>query len=174
MKIATFNINDINRRLANLLAWLHAAEPDVVCLQELKATDASFPEAAIRDAGYGAVWRGQKTWNGVAFLAKNASTTSCSVRRSSAGWWRPGSIATSGGRSEPAITRRRGLCCAGDHACWYRAAELMGGKPMTHSSVAPGSILLPRGVRSSLRRGLHAPCSKLTTPRRPTGSSENR
>jgi len=72
MKIATFNINDINRRLANLLAWLRAAEPDVVCLQELKATDASFPEAAIRDAGYGAVWRGQKTWNGVAILAKNA------------------------------------------------------------------------------------------------------
>ena len=72
MKIATFNINDINRRLANLLAWLRAAEPDVICLQELKATDASFPEAAIRDAGYGAVWRGQKTWNGVAILAKNA------------------------------------------------------------------------------------------------------
>jgi exodeoxyribonuclease-3 len=72
MKIATFNINDINRRLANLLAWLHAAEPDVVCLQELKAADASFPEAAIRDCGYGAIWRGQRTWNGVAILAKDA------------------------------------------------------------------------------------------------------
>src|SRR5918995_4098468 len=72
MKIATFNVNDINRRLPNLLQWLQASEPDVVCLQELKATDASFPEAAIRDAGYGAVWRGQRTWNGVAILAKDA------------------------------------------------------------------------------------------------------
>jgi hypothetical protein len=69
-------INDINRRLANLLEWLHAAEPDVVCLQELKATDASFPEAAIRDAGCGAVWRRQRTWNGVAILAKNAKAHS--------------------------------------------------------------------------------------------------
>jgi exodeoxyribonuclease III len=72
MKIASFNINDVNRRLPNLLAWLRGAEPDVVCLQELKATDANFPQAAIRDAGYGAVWRGQKTWNGVAILARNA------------------------------------------------------------------------------------------------------
>jgi exodeoxyribonuclease-3 len=73
MRIATFNVNDVNRRLPNLLQWLRAAEPDVVCLQELKAADASFPEAAIRDAGYGAVWRGQRTWNGVAILAKSAS-----------------------------------------------------------------------------------------------------
>ena len=53
MKIATFNINNVNRRLPNLLAWLRAAEPDVVCLQELKASNGDFPEAAIRDAGYG-------------------------------------------------------------------------------------------------------------------------
>lgn len=72
MKIATFNINNVNRRLPNLLEWLRAAEPDVVCLQELKSTDASFPEAAIRGAGYGAVWRGQRSWNGVAILARNA------------------------------------------------------------------------------------------------------
>jgi exodeoxyribonuclease-3 len=72
MKIATFNINNINRRLPNLLEWLQTSRPDVVCLQELKATDASFPEAAIRDAGYGAVWRGQRSWNGVAILAQNA------------------------------------------------------------------------------------------------------
>ena len=71
MRIATFNINDVNKRLANLLAWLGAAEPDVVCLQELKAADANFPHAALADAGYGAVWRGQKTWNGVAILARN-------------------------------------------------------------------------------------------------------
>jgi exodeoxyribonuclease-3 len=71
MKIATFNINNVNRRLPNLLEWLQASAPDVVCLQELKATDASFPEAAIREAGYGAVWRGQRSWNGVAILARD-------------------------------------------------------------------------------------------------------
>jgi exodeoxyribonuclease III len=70
MKIATFNINNVVRRLPNLLDWLRAAEPDVVCLQELKATDASFPEAALRDAGYAAVWRGERSWNGVAILAR--------------------------------------------------------------------------------------------------------
>jgi exodeoxyribonuclease-3 len=70
MKIATFNINNVNKRLANLLTWLRAAKPDVVCLQELKATDREFPKAAIEKAGYGAVWRGQKSWNGVAVLAR--------------------------------------------------------------------------------------------------------
>jgi exodeoxyribonuclease-3 len=70
MKIATFNINNVVRRLPNLLEWLRAAAPDVVCLQELKAADASFPEAVIRDAGYHAVWRGQRSWNGVAILAR--------------------------------------------------------------------------------------------------------
>ncbi len=72
MKIATFNINGINRRLPNLLEWLEAAEPDVVCLQELKATDAQFPSKALEAAGYGAVWRGQTAWNGVAILARGA------------------------------------------------------------------------------------------------------
>ena len=70
MKIATFNVNNINKRLANLRAWLRAARPDVVCLQELKAADREFPKAAIEQAGYGAVWRGQKSWNGVAILAR--------------------------------------------------------------------------------------------------------
>jgi exodeoxyribonuclease III len=70
MKIATFNVNNVNKRLANLLAWLRAASPDVVCLQELKSTDAEFPIRAIRRAGYDAVWRGEKTWNGVAILAR--------------------------------------------------------------------------------------------------------
>ncbi|MEA2858932.1 MAG: exodeoxyribonuclease [Methylobacteriaceae bacterium] len=70
MKIATFNINNINKRLPNLLAWLKDFSPDVACLQELKAEDRDFPEAAIRAAGYGAVWRGQRSWNGVAILAK--------------------------------------------------------------------------------------------------------
>ena len=70
LKIATFNVNNVNRRLPNLLSWLAEASPDVVCLQELKTTDAGFPVDAIREAGYGAVWRGQKTWNGVAILAR--------------------------------------------------------------------------------------------------------
>jgi exodeoxyribonuclease III len=72
MKIATFNINNVNRRLPNLLRWLRAAKPDIVCLQELKSTDAEFPFSAIEKAGYGAVWHGQKTWNGVAILARDA------------------------------------------------------------------------------------------------------
>ena len=57
MKIATFNVNNINKRLDNLLAWLRAAKPDVVCLQELKAAQTEFPKAALEKAGYGAVWR---------------------------------------------------------------------------------------------------------------------
>ena len=70
MKIATFNINGINRRLPNLMAWLADAAPDVVCLQELKATDRQFPATALAGAGYGAVWKGEATWNGVAILAR--------------------------------------------------------------------------------------------------------
>jgi exodeoxyribonuclease-3 len=73
MKIATFNINNVNRRLPNLLAWLAESKPDVVCLQELKATDRQFPMTAIEAAGYGAVWHGQSAWNGVAILARNAT-----------------------------------------------------------------------------------------------------
>lgn len=72
MKIATFNINNVNRRLENLLAWLEIAQPDVVCLQELKALDSKFPRKALEAAGYGAVWRGQSAWNGVAILARGA------------------------------------------------------------------------------------------------------
>ena len=72
MKIATYNINNINRRLPNLLRWLRAAKPDVVALQELKSSDDDFPVAAIEKAGYGAVWLGQRTWNGVAILARDA------------------------------------------------------------------------------------------------------
>ena len=72
MKIATFNINNVNRRLPNLLRWLRAAKPDVVCLQELKATDEEFPRGPIEKAGFHAVRRGQKTWNGVAILSRKA------------------------------------------------------------------------------------------------------
>jgi len=73
MKIATFNINSIRGRLASLLEWLSEAQPDVVCLQELRIYQEEFPVAAIRDAGYGALWQGQKPrFNGVAILARGA------------------------------------------------------------------------------------------------------
>lgn len=70
MKIVTFNINGIKARLPRLVEYLTEQQPDVVCLQELKTSDETFPEADIRAAGYGAIWHGQKSWNGVAVLAK--------------------------------------------------------------------------------------------------------
>ena len=70
MKIVTYNVNGIGARLPRLLEYLDEQTPDVVCLQELKADDAKFPRADIEQAGYGAVWHGQKSWNGVAILAK--------------------------------------------------------------------------------------------------------
>jgi len=72
MKIATYNVNSINARLPNLIRWLAETSPDVVCLQELKAPQDKFPEGPIRDAGYGVIWHGQKSWNGVAILARGA------------------------------------------------------------------------------------------------------
>ncbi len=72
MKVATFNINNVNRRLPNLLSWLQAARPDVVCLQELKSADRDFPKEAFLEAGYHGAWRGEQTWNGVAILARDA------------------------------------------------------------------------------------------------------
>src|SRR5258706_14926967 len=71
MKIATYNVNGINGRLPVLLHWLDETAPDVVCLQELKAPEEKFPHSAIHDAGYHAIWHGQKSWNGVAILARN-------------------------------------------------------------------------------------------------------
>ena len=70
MKIATFNVNGISSRLTRLLEWLEEANPDIACLQELKTSDETFPELAIRGAGYEAIWHGQKGFNGVAILAK--------------------------------------------------------------------------------------------------------
>ena len=73
MKIATFNVNGVRRRLAHLLEWLAKESPDIVGLQELKAPDEGFPIAAIREEGYHAIWRGQRSWHGVAILAKGAA-----------------------------------------------------------------------------------------------------
>ena len=70
MKIATYNINGINSRIENLLRWLAEAQPDVVCLQELKTEDHKFPEGALLAAGYHAIWQGQKSWNGVAIISR--------------------------------------------------------------------------------------------------------
>ncbi|MGQ0836553.1 MAG: exodeoxyribonuclease III [Gammaproteobacteria bacterium] len=75
MKIATFNVNGITARVSRLLEWLARESPDVACLQELKAPDAAFPARALREAGYEAVWQGQRSWNGVAILAKGAKPT---------------------------------------------------------------------------------------------------
>ncbi len=79
MKIATFNVNGIGSRREALLGWLSKERPDVVCLQELKSADSGFPVQAIRDAGYGAIWHGQPSWNGVAILCKGQ--TPAEIRR---------------------------------------------------------------------------------------------
>jgi exodeoxyribonuclease III len=70
MRIVTYNVNGIGARLPALQRWLAETTPDIVCLQELKAPQEKFPESAIRDAGYGVIWHGQKSWNGVAILAR--------------------------------------------------------------------------------------------------------
>ena len=72
LKIASFNVNGINGRLPVLLRWLASSRPDVVCLQELKAPQEKFPQVALAKLGYGAIWHGQKSWNGVAILARGA------------------------------------------------------------------------------------------------------
>ena len=70
MRIASYNVNGINGRLSALLRWLEETQPDVACLQELKCPDERFPAQAVEAAGYGAIWHGQKSWNGVAILAR--------------------------------------------------------------------------------------------------------
>ena len=70
MRIATYNVNGVRARLPSLLRWLHETSPAIVCLQELKTPQEQFPSTAINDAGYGVIWHGQKSWNGVAILAK--------------------------------------------------------------------------------------------------------
>ncbi len=79
MRIASFNINGIKARLPRLLEWLEETKPDIACLQELKTSDETFPEADLRAAGYGAVWHGQKGFNGVAILARD--TDPVEIRR---------------------------------------------------------------------------------------------
>lgn len=77
MKIATYNVNGVNGRLPVLFRWLKEAQPDILCLQELKAPQHKFPKKAISDEGYNAIWHGQKQWNGVAILAKGEIQEIC-------------------------------------------------------------------------------------------------
>jgi len=104
MKIATYNVNGVNGRLPVLLRWLKETSPDVVCLQELKAPQEKFPEGALLDAGYTAIWNGQKSWNGVAILARNAAIKE--VRREL-----PGDAEDSHSRYIEAIVNDILICC---------------------------------------------------------------
>jgi len=104
MKIATYNVNGINGRLPVLLRWLSESLPDVVCLQELKAPQEKFPQKAIEDIGYNAVWNGQKSWNGVAILARGVKPEE--VRREL-----PGDVEDSHSRYIEAMVNDVHVCC---------------------------------------------------------------
>ncbi len=104
MKIATFNINGINGRLPVLLWWLQEEQPDIVCLQELKAPTDKFPQRQLLSLGYNAVWHGQKMWNGVAILAKDMDLQE--VRNTL-----PGEPADEHSRYIEAIVDRMLVCC---------------------------------------------------------------
>jgi Endonuclease/Exonuclease/phosphatase family len=89
MRIATYNVNGINGRLANLVGWLEETTPDIVCLQELKAPDDKLPAAGIRAAGYGAVWHGQKSesaWASICFTLDSIHLSSPSSSAHGMGW----------------------------------------------------------------------------------------
>jgi exodeoxyribonuclease-3 len=97
MKIATWNVNSIRVRLPQVLEWLKQENPDVLCLQETKITDADFPAAALRDAGYQSVYAGQKTYNGVATLSRAPATDVVSSLPGAAGDQKRLLAATMGG-----------------------------------------------------------------------------
>lgn len=104
MKIATYNVNGVNGRLPVLLRWLSESLPDVVCLQELKAPQEKFPQKAIQEIGYNAVWNGQKSWNGVAILARGVKPEE--VRREL-----PGDAEDSNSRYIEALVNNVLVCC---------------------------------------------------------------
>jgi exodeoxyribonuclease-3 len=104
MRIATYNVNGVNGRLPVLLRWLNETMPDVVCLQELKAPQENFPEKALLEAGYNAVWSGQKSWNGVAILARNFQPVE--IRKEL-----PGDVEDSNSRYLEAIVNGVLICC---------------------------------------------------------------
>ena len=116
MKIATYNVNGVNARLPVLLRWLADARPDIACLQELKAPQEKFPQDALREAGYHPIWHGQKSWNGVALLARGQDPVEAvrglpgdpeddrSTPRPRDGWSPAGWIGTFGGGRRRATT----------------------------------------------------------------------
>src|ERR1700749_10653 len=104
MKIATFKVNGIRSRLPSLLSWLKREQPDIVCLQELKAADDAFPESAIAEAGYTAIWHGQRAWNGVAILARELAFPELRHQR-------PGDDSYDHSRSLEATVGPLGVCC---------------------------------------------------------------
>jgi len=109
LKIATFNINNVRRRLPVLLAWLKQAKPDIVCLQELKTAHEAFPAAAIEDAGFFFVHRGEKTWNGVAILSRAARPVLTRTElRPGAPWEWPGLLTASVTYSVASASRKVG------------------------------------------------------------------
>lgn len=105
MKIATYNVNGINGRLPVLLRWLKESQPDIVCLQELKISNDKFPEKDILNIGYKSVWHGQKSWNGVAILAKNGHT----IKEISRGL--PGDLGDEQSRYIEALVDNILICC---------------------------------------------------------------
>jgi exodeoxyribonuclease III len=121
LKIATFNINNINKRLHNLTAWLARAQPDVVCLQELKVEQRAFPASALRDLGYRGVWLGERSWNGVAILAREC---------------------------DPVLTRSSLPGNPDDHQARYIEAAVDG--VLITSIYLPGSVVANREERSRL------------------------
>jgi hypothetical protein len=130
VRVATFNINNINRRLDNLLAWLAKAEPDVVSLQELKTEQGAFPVNALRTLGYEAVWQGERSWNGVAILARNhAPVLTCASL--------PGN-----GEDHQARLHRSGCAGSPDHrSIWFLGRKLSG---RCRRSVSPAAR--PRSI----------------------------
>ncbi|MEI2432802.1 exodeoxyribonuclease III [Lysobacter yananisis] len=104
LKVATFNLNGIRPRLPHLLRWLGREAPDVVCLQELKAEHAAFPRAELESAGYGALWQGQRSWNGVAILGRDVEPVE--IRRAL-----PGDDSDVQGRYLEAAVHGLMVCC---------------------------------------------------------------
>jgi hypothetical protein len=144
LKIATFNIIDINRRLAKLIAWLREARPDVACLQELKADQRRFPQAILRSEGYEAVWVGQRSWNGVAILAKGRQPV---LTRTAL----PGDR----GRRMRSCSRRRALPIS---ACSTRAGPMRSGTCIHRSASTPSGTISGNDGRAMQASGWTTCC----------------
>ena len=157
MRIVTYNVNGIAARLGNFLRWLGERAPDVVCLQELKIPQEKFPESAIREAGYGVIWHGQKSWNGVPF-----SPATPSPERSAARCPATRTMHTA------ATSRRRSRRLPSD-ACTCRTAIRRRVRNSTTSS--NGSIASRARRRALLERERRSSWPATTTSSRPSATS---